>query len=112
MKCPKCQFENPEGAKFCNECGSKLQLACPECGKVNPTGSKFCNECGERLERAVETEKAVPEVEGERKHVTVLFSDLSGYTTMSERLDPEEVKEITSRIFEEIALVVTRYEGS
>lgn len=111
MKCPKCQFENPEGAKFCNECGNKLQLACPECGKVNPTGSKFCNECGERLERAVETEKAVPEVEGERKHVTVLFSDLSGYTTMSERLDPEKVKEITSRIFEEIALVVTRYEG-
>ena len=111
MKCPKCQFENPEGDKFCNECGSKLQLACPECGKVNPTGSKFCNECGERLERAVETEKAVPEVEGERKHVTVLFSDLSGYTTMSERLDPEKVKEITSRIFEEIALVVTRYEG-
>ena len=111
MKYPKCQFENPEGAKFCNECGNKLQLACPECGKVNPTGSKFCNECGERLERAVETEKAVPEVEGERKHVTVLFSDLSGYTTMSERLDPEKVKEITSRIFEEIALVVTRYEG-
>ena len=111
MKCPQCQFENPEGAKFCNECGNKLQLACPECGKVNPTGSKFCNECGERLERAVETEKAVPEVEGERKHVTVLFSDLSGYTTMSERLDPEKVKEITSRIFEEIALVVTRYEG-
>ena len=111
MQCPKCQFENPEGAKFCNECGNKLQLACSECGKVNPTGSKFCNECGERLERAVETEKAVPEVEGERKHVTVLFSDLSGYTTMSERLDPEKVKEIMSRIFEEIALVVTRYEG-
>jgi len=111
MKCPNCQHENPEGAKFCNECGSKLQLACPECGKVNPTGSKFCNECGERLERAVETEKSVPEVEGERKHVTVLFSDLTGYTTMSERLDPEKVKEITSRIFEEIALVVTRYEG-
>ncbi|MCK5487354.1 MAG: zinc ribbon domain-containing protein [Desulfobacterales bacterium] len=111
MKCPKCQFENPEGDKFCNECGSKLQLACPECGKVNPTGSKFCNECGERLERAVETEKAVPEVEGERKHVTVLFTDLSGYTTMSERLAPGKVKEITSRIFEEIALVVTRYEG-
>lgn len=111
MKCPKCQFENPEGDKFCNECGSKLQLACPECGKVNPTGSKFCNECGERLERAVETEKAVPEVEGERKHVTVLFTDLSGYTAMSERLAPGKVKEITSRIFEEIALVVTRYEG-
>jgi class 3 adenylate cyclase len=46
-----------------------------------------------------------------RKHVTVLFSDLSGYTAMSEKLDPEEVKEIMSRIFGEIAQVVTKYEG-
>jgi predicted ATPase/class 3 adenylate cyclase len=43
--------------------------------------------------------------------VTALFSDLSGYTAMSEKLDPEEVKEITSRIFGEIAQVVAKYEG-
>jgi class 3 adenylate cyclase/tetratricopeptide (TPR) repeat protein len=48
---------------------------------------------------------------GERKHVTVLFSDLSGYTTMSEKLDPEEAKEITSRIFGRVAEVAARYEG-
>jgi class 3 adenylate cyclase len=59
----------------------------------------------------VVAEKKIPETEGERKHVTVLFSDLSGYTSMSERLDPEEVKEIMSRIFGEIAQVVTKYEG-
>jgi adenylate cyclase len=46
-----------------------------------------------------------------RKHATVLFSDLSGHTAMSEKLDPEEVKEIMSRIFGEIAQVVTKYEG-
>jgi len=111
MKCPKCQFENPEQARFCNECGNKLELACPECGKVNPLGSKFCNECGQRLEEVVEAEKASPELEGERKHVTVLFSDMSGYTAMSERLDPEEVKEITSRIFGEISKAIGKYEG-
>jgi class 3 adenylate cyclase/tetratricopeptide (TPR) repeat protein len=55
-------------------------------------------------------EEASPE-EGERKHVTVLFSDLSGYTAMTERLDPEEVKRITARIFGEIAKVIDRYEG-
>jgi len=46
-----------------------------------------------------------------RKHATVLFSDLSGHTAMSEKLDPEEVKEIMSRIFGEIAQVVTKYQG-
>jgi class 3 adenylate cyclase len=50
-------------------------------------------------------------VEAERKHVTVLFSDLSGYTAMAEKLDPEEVKEITSRISGEVAKIVDRYEG-
>jgi class 3 adenylate cyclase/tetratricopeptide (TPR) repeat protein len=49
--------------------------------------------------------------EGERKQVTVLFSDLSGYTALTEKLDPEELKEIMSRIFGEIAQVVTKYEG-
>jgi class 3 adenylate cyclase/tetratricopeptide (TPR) repeat protein len=80
MKCPKCQTENPEGAKFCTECAHKF---------------------GEGLA-----------TEGERKQVTVLFSDLSGYTAMSERLDPEEVKNIISRIFGEIAQVVVKYDGS
>jgi class 3 adenylate cyclase/ABC-type dipeptide/oligopeptide/nickel transport system ATPase component len=43
--------------------------------------------------------------------VTVLFSDLSGYTAMTEKLDPEEVKEIMGRVFGEISRVVARYEG-
>lgn len=111
MKCPKCQFENPEEASFCNDCGSKLELACPECGKVNPLGSKFCNQCGQRLEEVAEVEKTLPEAEGERKHVTVLFSDLSGYTAMTEKLDPEDVKEIMSRIFGEITQIILKYEG-
>jgi class 3 adenylate cyclase/tetratricopeptide (TPR) repeat protein len=130
MKCPKCQFENREGAKFCNECGHKFELTCPECGTANGPGSKFCDECGHDLREPKEapsiddsepkfhtptplaneilTTKAV---EGERKYVTALFSDMSGYTAMSERLDPEEVKEITSRIFGEISKTVNKYDG-
>ncbi len=49
MKCPKCQFEIPEGAKFCNECGSKLEIACSSCGKINPLSNKFCSECGHKI---------------------------------------------------------------
>jgi len=111
MKCPKCHFENREEARFCLKCGEKLELQCPQCGKALPIEARFCDECGQRLEEVVEEEKAVPETEGERKHVTVLFSDLSGYTAMSEKLDPEEVKEITSRIFGEISQIVSKYDG-
>jgi class 3 adenylate cyclase/tetratricopeptide (TPR) repeat protein len=111
MICPGCKFENPEGAKFCNQCGNPLELLCPGCGKVNPLGSRFCNECGLRFEEISETEKTAPETEAERKYVTVLFSDLSGYTAMSENLDPEELKEITTPIFDQISKVISKYEG-
>ena len=111
MICTKCQTENPEGMKFCGGCGTRLEKICPKCQFVNPSQFRFCGECGSKLEKVSEEVKGGAELEGERKYVTVLFSDLSGYTSMSEKLDPEEVKEIMSRIFGEIAQVVTRYEG-
>jgi len=128
MKCQNCQFDNPVGAKFCNECGSKLALACPQCGHVNPAGSKFCNECGHNLAKPVESTKRVghtspkaspvspklesaPLSEGERRQSTIVFSDLAGYTSMNERLDPEEVEAVMSRIKKEAVKIVERHEG-
>ena len=46
MQCPKCQFENREGVKFCEECGAKFELECPACKANIPLGRKFCGECG------------------------------------------------------------------
>ncbi len=112
MKCSKCQFDNPKGARFCNECGWQLEIACPKCEKANPPRSKFCNECGQKLETEGAIARKEPSLEGERKQVTVLFSDLSGYTAMSERLDPEEVREIMSQVFREITSIVNNYDGS
>lgn len=131
MKCPKCQFENPEQMKFCGECGAKLEKICPECNFLNPPNFKFCGECGHELRKpqkypSTDETKSIPylekpladeipripsSVDGERKYVTALFSDMSGYTAMSEKLDPEEVKEITSRIFGEISSIVNEYDG-
>ncbi len=93
MQCPDCQFENREEAQFCSECGHKFGLSCPECGNSIRTSSKFCDECGCKLESPLETFDNVSETEssplqpavdlkpndvapidGERKHVTVLFS--------------------------------------
>jgi predicted nucleic acid-binding Zn ribbon protein len=87
MKCPKCHLENRADARFCGECGEKLEMACPACGKTNPPTAKFCDGCGENLED--NRQRKTSASEGDRKYVTVLFSDLSGYTAMSERLDPE-----------------------
>ena len=123
MQCPKCQFENREGVDFCEECGAKLELDCPNCDAKIPLGRKFCGKCGYALSESAETaspaeteldtqtfESSSEEISpapipavGERKHVTVLFSDLTGYTGMSEKLDPEDVKEITTRIFGEVS---------
>ena len=107
MKCPKCQFDNREGAKFCNECGHKFVLICSECGANNRVGSKFCDECGYNLEVPKETppidfdqpQSYTPKfladkilttrssIEGERKLVTVIFADVADFTT---ELNPDE----------------------
>jgi class 3 adenylate cyclase/tetratricopeptide (TPR) repeat protein len=108
MQCPGCQFENPENMKFCGQCGTQLEKICPKCGFSNLPQFKFCGRCGQKLNIK---ESVLPEPESERKHVTVLFSDLSGYTAMSEKLDPEEVKEITRRIFGDISSIVAKYHG-
>jgi uncharacterized membrane protein YvbJ len=46
MHCPECQHENREGAKFCEACGSKLELSCPSCGNQIRRGAAFCDHCG------------------------------------------------------------------
>jgi len=118
MQCPKCQFRNPDGLKFCNDCGQKLTIVCPSCQSVNQPSSRFCGECGFDFTKTsaitpqpIETPSKPTITDQERKNVTVMFSDLSGYTAMTEKLDPEEVKEIMDRIFGKISQVVVKYEG-
>jgi len=53
MKCPQCQKENPEGNKFCRECGAKLVTVCVQCGCECPPEDKFCGKCGHDLSSSV-----------------------------------------------------------
>lgn len=86
-------------------------MKCPECQLEIPEDSKFCKECGHPLVNIPDTYKTSRRINSERKHVTIMFSDLSGYTAMNERLDPEDVKEIMNRIFGEITRIIHNYGG-
>jgi class 3 adenylate cyclase/tetratricopeptide (TPR) repeat protein len=138
MKCPKCQSENPESAKFCVECGGKLEIICPKCNFSNSASFKFCAECGHNLTLPSEpstkdlsfdekldkiqrylpkgiTEKILSQrdkIEGERKQVTVMFCDMEGFTQLSERLGPEEVYSMMDEIYEILIHKVHDYEGT
>jgi len=75
---------------------------CSACGASNPAQARFCNQCTSPLGAASSSSLA----HAERKQVTVLFSDLSGFTALTERLDPEETREIMSRVFGHAADIV------
>ncbi len=131
MKCPSCQFENPDSAKFCIECGSHQQVLCPSCSELNLPANKFCSQCGYKL-RGSDTPKvdfSKPQsytprhlvnkilttrsaMEGERKQVTVLFVDVANYTALSEKLDPEEVHLIMDGCFKILMDEIHKYEGT
>ncbi len=120
MKCPNCSFENPPEMNFCGKCGTPLVRECPKCSHKNPPDFKICEKCGERLDIDIElpsyanrsprdytppflAEKVLKirsSLEGERKLVSVLFADVAGFTSIAEKLDPEDVHEIMDGCFE------------
>jgi len=89
-----------------------MESICPSCQSANPPDFQFCGDCGHQLEAEPFVKaQPLPPSDSARKHVTVLFSDMSGYTAMTEKLDPEETKEIMGKIFGEISKVVAKYGG-
>src|SRR2546426_5217367 len=132
VQCPRCRHANPAGVKFCGECGAPLTGAAPPHPAVAlpaavPTAPQ--TPAAPQVLTTLESKYATPQtytpkhlaekilttksaIEGERKGVTVMFPDVSGFTAMSERLDPEDVHSIMDRAFEVILREVHRYEGT
>src|SRR5215213_7454576 len=115
MICGSCGGENRAGRRFCSHCGKSLELACPACGAANEPGDRFCGSCGNAL--SAETTgsartPSAPATVSERRLVSVLFADLVGFTTLSERLDPEEVRDLLSRYFDRCRTLIERYGGT
>ena len=60
MKCQKCEFENPDGAKFCIKCANPMEFHCPNCGEITPATGKFCMECAYNLVKSKEAPPIEP----------------------------------------------------
>src|SRR4051812_890811 len=116
MSCAACGTENPTGARFCMSCGAPLEQRCPNCGSAVPPEARFCMSCGGRLEAPGKPQQPMrqsrEELPEERRRVTVLFADLSGYTSVAERMDPEAVKSLVDRVLMRLGQEVERYGGT
>jgi class 3 adenylate cyclase/predicted enzyme related to lactoylglutathione lyase len=139
MKCPNCSFENAADAKFCENCGQPFERVCPNCGKPVSANARFCKNCGFNLAGAAAQVQPTPvtksanldalrktapisvsqkilaereRMEGERKLVTALFTDIVGSTSLAEQMDPEDWREIVSGAHQRVSEAVYRYEGT
>ena len=137
MKCLKCSTENPEGLTFCGRCGAKLEMICPNCNFTNPAEFRFCGKCGQDLyspelapkrlssdEVLAKIQRYLPrdvtqkilaqrdKIEGERKQVTVMFCDLEGSTSLTEKLGSEQMYSIMDKVYEILIHRVYDYEGT
>ncbi|MDP3796182.1 MAG: adenylate/guanylate cyclase domain-containing protein [Polaromonas sp.] len=137
MRCASCGFENPAGAKFCEECGARLARASPACGHEASASAKFCSECGaplsgpapstapatgapidytppylaERIRAAQAAMEARGAPDGERKTVTALFADMAGSTALIHDLDPEDARRLIDPVLALMMDAVHHYEG-
>ena len=123
MQCPGCSVEVLEGSKFCSKCGSALPRTCPNCGHAVLPDDRFCSECGVSAlaRRAIlgpaEASAAGPAQASatgsaaERRQLTIMFVDMVGSTALSDRLDPEDMRDILAAYQHAVASEVTRWEG-
>ncbi|MDX1378548.1 MAG: adenylate/guanylate cyclase domain-containing protein [Anaerolineales bacterium] len=111
MKCPSCQTENPEVAKFCMNCGKSLADVVPareDGGKAQFNLDRYLpNELITKLESA----RARNTMVGERRVITMLFCDVKGSTAAAEQVDPEIWTEIMNGVFEHMIRPIYKYEG-
>jgi len=86
------------------------EVRCPQCHATLSPRAKFCSECGAKIEPGVSRKPVAPG--GERRQVTILFADISGYTRLSSEIDPEELHGLLERYFEVVDGVVQDFGGT
>ena len=114
--CSNCGFNNPPGMRFCGNCGSRLVENPADSSQVppseapdNPATERIGVLMGADLMERLRT--AGIEAAGQRRTVTVLFTDLTGFTALSERMDSEDVYDIVQQYVQVLVNNVYKYEG-
>lgn len=112
--CTACGHAHADDARFCGQCGHALAQRCRGCGALLAPQQRFCTQCGRGSVGAA----AAGDAAGERRYATIVFSDLSGYTALNERVDPEEVgllmaelRTLATRIVEAQGGIVNQFVG-
>lgn len=108
VTCGHCGQESI-GQRFCGSCGADLPRKCSSCGAPSPPDFRFCGRCGGALEEPAAPERTRVE---ERRTATVVFADLSGFTALSERMDPEDVRSMVDACMSTMGEVVESFGGS
>ena len=122
LGCPKCGFENEPGDTFCGGCGEPLggggaAVATAAAPAVAEPAAVKGGDLWGRLEKVVSAgviSNILTEFRqhaGERKNVTIVMADISGYTTMAETLEPEEAREIVNVFFEHWVPIIYKYQA-
>ena len=110
MHCPSCSASVPENSKFC-----------PQCGVPLADGTVDTKQAADRLallkeyippELASKILAAGKKIESERRHVTVMFADVTGFTTLSEKVDPEVLSTLLNNCFKGLVSIIHKYEGT
>ena len=116
MICAACGSPNREGRRFCGKCAAPLARSCPACGAANDADENFCGQCAAPLDDASAATTPVSTAgdvrTAERRHITVVFADLVGFTSLSAQRDAEDVRDLLGRYFETARTVITRYGGT
>lgn len=104
--CSACGQACADDARFCGQCGAVLAASCAKCGVPLAAGQRFCSACGAPAAAPPSAEEP-----GERRHATIVFSDLSGYTALNERIDPEDVGLVMTDLRDTATRVVEAHGG-
>src|SRR6266576_4585291 len=103
--CAKCGGDNPEGMKFCGHCGTSAVATAPEPDIADALRSFVAGPVADRL---VESGGQLPE---ERRLIPALCAHVSGFTSLADRLDPEDLLEVIDPVISGLSSIVGRYEG-
>jgi class 3 adenylate cyclase/tetratricopeptide (TPR) repeat protein len=113
MRCPSCRFESPEEMRFCGNCGRALNDPAeqsPQRLTLEEKLNRIQPYIPKSLTKRILAQK--DKIEGERRQVTILFCDMAGFTSLTEKLGPEETFVLMDRVFGVLIHKIHRYEGT